>query len=207
LNTEKYPEDAQALCDLCHLFGDRGWCRATSGNFSVRIDGSHCLITESGCDKSRLTMDDLMVCDLQGNATDPARQPSAETPIHTCLYQLDESIGAILHTHSVSSTLLSMQSGSTLTIAGFEMQKALTSINSHEEEISVPVFANSQDMGALAKELVAAWNEERFRVPGFLIAGHGLYAWGKDAASAQRHTEGFEFLFECLWQQGLARSS
>lgn len=207
MNTEKYPEDAQVLCDLCHLFGERGWCRATSGNFSVRIDGSHCLITESGCDKSRLTTDDLMVCDLQGQATDPLRQPSAETPIHTCLYQLDESIGAILHTHSVCSTLLSIQSGPTLTITGFEMQKALASSNSHEEEISVPVFANSQDMDALAKELVAAWNEERVRVPGFLIAGHGLYAWGKDAASAQRHTEGFEFLFECLWQQGLVRSS
>ncbi len=38
---------------------------------------------------------------------------------------------------------------------------------------------------------------------GFLIAGHGLYAWGRDVAEARRHVEGFEFLCECLWQEML----
>jgi methylthioribulose-1-phosphate dehydratase len=205
LKPADYSTDVQSLCEICHLFGERGWCRATSGNFSLRIDEAHCLITRSGCEKSRLSPDDLMICDIDGKAIDPEQRPSAETPLHTCLYQLDDSIGAVLHTHSVSSTLLSLQCGSLLRITGFEMQKALAGITSHVQEVLVPVFDNSQDMDALATTLAAAWHDGRIRVPGFLIAGHGLYAWGNDAGEAQRHTEGFEFLFECLWQQALAK--
>jgi len=207
MNVDDFPVDANALCDICHEFGERGWCRATSGNFSIRVDKSHCLITQSGCDKSRLASDQLMICDLDGRAIHPDQRPSAETPLHTCLYRLDNSIGSVLHTHSVSSTLLSMHSGPQLTINGFEMQKALAGITSHERSAVVPVFDNNQDMRALAEEVTAAWKDGDISVPGFLIAGHGLYAWGKNSTEALRHTEGFEFLFECLWQQTLAKLS
>ena len=32
---------------------------------------------------------------------------------------------------------------------------------------------------------------------GYLIDGHGLYAWGRDMAEARRHLDAFEFLFDC----------
>jgi methylthioribulose-1-phosphate dehydratase len=200
-----YPGEIKALCDLCHVFGERGWCRATSGNFSVRVSAGFCLITQSGKEKSQLTADDLMVCNLDGKPIDATCRPSAETPLHTRLYKLDDSIGAVLHTHSVAATLLSRHRDSSLKITGYEMQKALAGVSSHEEEIALPIFDNDQDMHALADVLASAWNEERFSLPGFLIRGHGLYAWGTNAAEAQRHVEGFEFLFECLWQEKLAK--
>ena len=37
--------------------------------------------------------------------------------------------------------------------------------------------------------------------PGLLITGHGLYAWGKDLFSANRHLEILEFLLEQRWRQ------
>lgn len=197
-----YPDLANALCDSCGRFGERGWCRATSGNFSVRIDSSHSLITQSGKQKARLTCDDLMICGFDGTPVDPACRPSAETPLHHCLYELDDEIGAVLHTHSVAATLLSKQAGASLSISGFEMQKALAGVSTHEAELSIAVFDNDQDMDALAKRVSAAWRT--FKVPGFLIAGHGLYAWGRNLEEAERHVEGFEFLFECLWQERLA---
>jgi len=199
-----YADIANNLCDVCHNFGERGWCRATSGNFSARIDDTHCLITQSGRQKSRLAIDDLMICGLDGSPANPKCRPSAETPLHNCLYQLDASIGAVLHTHSVSSTLLSKTSNGDITINGFEMQKALTGVTSHEDTLNVRVFENDQDMDALAALISDAWARNSFSVPGFLIAGHGLYAWGADIATAERHVEGFEFLFECLWQEKLA---
>ena len=61
-------------------------------------------------------------------------------------------------------------------------------------------------MQALAIKLEKAWTDGRLMVPGFLIRGHGLTAWGKDIASAQQHIEGFEFLFQCAWQELLAKS-
>jgi len=164
-------------------------------------------MTQSGCDKSRLTGNELMLCDLSGQALDPDEKPSAETPVHSCLYRLSDSIGAVFHSHSVTSTLLSMRAGSALEITGFEMQKAFTGVTTHEQTVVVPVFDNDQDMVALAEKLAAAWHDGLIKMPGFLIAGHGLYAWGDDAAEATRHLEGFEFLFECLWQEQLAKLS
>jgi len=202
-----YPVETQALCDICRALGERGWCRATSGNFSLRVDDSFFLITQSGREKSLLTADDVMICDLDGQAVDAACRPSAETPLHTRLYQLDGSIGAVLHTHSVAATLLSRHGDSRLGFSGFEMQKALAGVSSHDDEISVPIFDNDQDMSSLADVLAGAWGEKGLTVPGFLIRGHGLYAWGKNAAEAKRHADGFEFLFECRWQEVLARLS
>lgn len=164
------------------------------------------MITQSGKEKSRLSPDDLMICDLHGAAIDPTLKPSDETPLHSCLYKLDPGIGAVLHTHSASATVLSRAAATELTITGFEMQKAFAGIRSHEESISIVVFDNDQDMQALAIKLEQAWADGRLVVPGFLIRGHGLTAWGKDIASAQQHIEGFEFLFQCAWQERLAQT-
>ena len=200
-----YPEIVEQLCGVCRDFGERGWCRATSGNFSARIDDSHYLITQSGRNKARLTIDDLMMCDFDTGAVNPDCKPSAETPLHMRLYLLDDAVGAVLHTHSVTSTVLSRHAGDSLSITDFEMQKALHNVSSHEENVTIPIFKNDQDMNALAERVTAAWRDGRLTVPGFLIAGHGLYAWGKDLDEARRHVEGFEFLFECLWQEPLAK--
>lgn len=204
MTPDNYPNESQALGEICHSFGSRGWCSATSGNFSIRVDNSYCLITQSGRDKSRLAPDDLMICDLDGRANDSTCNPSAETPLHTRLYKLDDSIRAVLHTHSVAATLLSRHGDSSLSFFGYEMQKALAGVVSHDDRITVPIYDNNQDMQALAEIVATAWNQGAINVPGFLIRGHGLYAWGKSASEALRHVEGFEFLFECRWQEVLA---
>lgn len=202
--TETLQEKATDLCRVCRSLGEKGWCRATSGNFSVRIDGGNCLITRSGREKSRLSPDDLMVCDFWGRAADADAVPSAETPLHTLLYRLDDNIGAVLHTHSVSATLMSMHGGDEISMRGFEMQKALAGIQSHEDALALPVFANTQDMHELATRIESAWPANGSGAPGFLIAGHGLYAWGRNLDEAERHIEGFEFLLACRWQERLA---
>ena len=191
-------EIARQLCASCRLFGERQWCLATSGNFSARINQKQFLISKSGREKSALEPDDLMLCDISGVAMNAEHKPSAETPLHACLYQLNEHIGAVLHTHSVAATVLSRAAKSHIKITGFEMQKAFDDIDSHEQTVTVPVFDNNQDMEVLAKRVTSAWQEGSIAAPGFLIRGHGLYAWGADVATARRHVEGFEFLFECL---------
>ena len=187
----------RALCETARSFGARGWCSATSGNFSARSDDGDCVITRSGRDKANLSDKDLMRCDLAGSALDDNSTPSAETPLHTALYRLDEDIGSVLHTHSVAATVISMECGSALELTGYEMQKALSGVTTHEDSIRIRVFPNDQDMARLAGEVADAWAQGAITVPGFLIAGHGLYAWGRDIAEARRHVEGFEFLFEC----------
>jgi len=199
-----YRAEAEALCDVCHQFGERQWCLATGGNFSVRLDRTHCLITRSGTDKSQLTIDGLMVCDLDGLAADPALKPSAETALHTCLYKLDDRIAAVLHTHSVTSTVVSRAEAVDIVVDGFEMQKAIDGVSSHEERLIIPVLENTQNIAHLAETVRERFALGHMRACGFLVRGHGLYAWGESLAGAKRHIEGLEFLLACLWQERLS---
>jgi methylthioribulose-1-phosphate dehydratase len=200
---QPYLAEAQALCDVARLFGERQWCLATGGNFSVRIDRTRCLITQSGTDKSQLSVDDLMICDLNGAPADAMLRPSAETALHTCLYKLDERIASVLHTHSVISTVISRAEYSDLVVRGFEMQKAIDGVKSHDERLILPILENTQDITQLAKTVRERYALGHMRACGFLVRGHGLYAWGETLAGAKRHVEGLEFLLACKWQERL----
>lgn len=196
-------EPLAALIKAGQFIGAQGWVRATGGNFSVRVDSAHCMITRSGRDKSQLCEQDFMICTMHNQAIDASLLPSAETPIHTTLYQLDSQIGAILHCHSVVSTVLSRATQGDLILQGYEMQKSLVGNNTHAEQVIIPIFDNDQDMDALADQVQKRYSKESNPQPGFLVRGHGLYAWGKDVQSALRHVEGLEFLFACAWQEKL----
>ena len=65
----------------------------------------------------------------------------------------------------------------------------------------MPIFENTQDIAALAKDVAAMMQDtesENQLTHGYLIRRHGLYTWGKDLAEARRHIEIYEFLFEVL---------
>ncbi|HLM52921.1 MAG TPA: methylthioribulose 1-phosphate dehydratase [Pseudoxanthomonas sp.] len=174
-----------------------GWTPATSSNFSRRLDDRHAAITVSGRDKGRLVEDDIMVVDFDGRPVATAHRPSAETLLHTQLYRRFPEIGCVLHTHSPVQTVASrLYAGAgRVRLEGYELLKALHGNHTHEAAIDVPVLANTQDMNVLAA-LVDALLDAR-TLWGYLIDGHGLYAWGRDMAEARRHLEAFEFLFHC----------
>ncbi|MGB0732812.1 MAG: methylthioribulose 1-phosphate dehydratase, partial [Pontibacterium sp.] len=175
----------------------RHWCPATGGNFSVRLSNGNALITGSGCHKGMLTPANLLEVDLKGQPVNAAQKPSAETLLHTKVYELDAQAGAVLHTHSVASTVLSrLCEKDYLSLSGYEMQKSLSGNMTHDEEIRIAILENDQDMQHLAQCLTERWQQSPLAW-GFLVRGHGLYSWGRDMAEARRHLEGMEFLFDC----------
>lgn len=175
----------------------RGWTPATSSNFSQRLGEGHALITVSGRDKSRLGEDDLMVVDLGGQAVGSDHRPSAETLLHTQIYRRLPDIGCVLHTHSTHQTVASrlFAGAGRVRLAGYELLKAFRGNTTHETAINLPVLPNSQDMQVLAAQVDALLDGGPMW--GYLIAGHGLYAWGRDIGEARRHLEAFEFLLGC----------
>ena len=174
-----------------------GWTPATSSNFSMRMDDRHAAITVSGRDKGRLSADDIMVVDFAGKPVATSHRPSAETLLHTQLYARFPEIGCVLHTHSrvqtVSSRLFAAQGH--VRLEGYELLKAFAGNQTHEMAIDVPVLPNTQDMPFLADQVEKLLDAQSLW--GYLIDGHGLYAWGRDMAEARRHLEAFEFLFAC----------
>jgi methylthioribulose-1-phosphate dehydratase len=174
-----------------------GWTPATSSNFSQRLDDRHAAITVSGRDKGRLERADIMVVDFDGQPVATAHRPSAETLLHTQLYRRFPEVGCVLHTHShnqtVASRLFSGQGH--LRLEGYELLKAFAGNHTHEAAVDLPVLPNSQDMPTLAAQVDALLDAGPMW--GYLIDGHGLYAWGRTMAEARRHLDAFEFLLGC----------
>lgn len=184
------------IIETANFLDSKGWTPATSSNFSQRLDERYCAITVSGKHKGRLTTDDIMVVDWQGNSQDE-KKPSAETLLHTSLYAKNPDIGAVLHTHSLNSILLTLVTeNSSWKLEGYELLKAFSGISTHESSIELPIFANTQDIASLADEVMQYLNQ---KIPcwGYLIRGHGVYTWGKDMAETLRHLEAIEYLIQC----------
>jgi len=193
------PKVAADLAAIGRFAAAHGWVPATSGNFSCRIDGAHAAVTRSGIDKGNIRSEDLVVVPLAGEL--PAGV-SAETPLHVARYRREASIGAIVHVHTVAATVLSRADAARgfVELEGFEMHKSLHGVTTHESNLRLPVFANDQDTSRLADRIEGALPVPA-PVPGYLLAGHGLYAWGATMADAQRHLEGLEFLLQCSLEE------
>ncbi|WJI17335.1 methylthioribulose 1-phosphate dehydratase [Pseudoxanthomonas winnipegensis] len=174
-----------------------GWTPATSSNFSERLDDRHAAITVSGADKGRMGREHIMVVDLDGRPVATDKRPSAETLLHTQLYRRFPEVGCVLHTHSLVQTIASrLYAGAGhIRLEGYELLKAFHGNSTHEMAIDVPVLPNTQDMTVLAAQVDALLDQGPLW--GYLIDGHGLYAWGRTMAEARRHLEAFEFLFHC----------
>nr|WP_113869182.1 methylthioribulose 1-phosphate dehydratase [Brenneria salicis]NMN92442.1 methylthioribulose-1-phosphate dehydratase [Brenneria salicis ATCC 15712 = DSM 30166]RBP58199.1 methylthioribulose-1-phosphate dehydratase [Brenneria salicis ATCC 15712 = DSM 30166]RLM29117.1 methylthioribulose-1-phosphate dehydratase [Brenneria salicis ATCC 15712 = DSM 30166] len=192
-----------ALLAACRWIGQKGWCPATGGNMSVRLDEQRCLITESGKDKGSLRQQDFLLVEIAANHVPSGRTPSAETGLHTLLYRTYPQVGAVLHTHSVNATVLSrVEKSAELVLQGYEMQKSLAGQTTHLDRVVIPIFDNDQDIAALADRVATFAKHQSLRY-GFLVRGHGLYCWGETVTEARRHLEGLEFLFQCELQRRL----
>ena len=174
-----------------------GWTPATSSNFSMRLDDRHAAITVSGRDKGKLVEDDIMVVDFDGHAVASEQRPSAETLLHTQLYKRFPEIGCVLHTHSLNQTLASrLHAGAGhIRFEDYELIKAFRGQSTHATVMDVPVLANNQHIPTLTAQVDVLLDGGPLW--GYLIEGHGMYAWGADMAEARRHLEAFEFLLTC----------
>lgn len=195
-----FSEIASQLSQAGREFYSRGWVYGTSGNFSAVIDENplQMAITSSGVDKSVLSPNNILQIDAEGEPLLEGGRSSAETLLHLIVVKVRRA-GAVLHTHSIWSTVLSeLYAGDRgIPITGFEMLKGLHGVQTHEHHEWVPIIENTQQ-----------WDESRRHIEdvltqypdahGFLIRGHGLYTWGLNVAEAKRHVEIFEFLFEVL---------
>ena len=194
-------EAARRLVEIGRRFDARGWALGTSGNFSVVIsrDPFRMAITPSAASKGELTADQIIQIDSTGAVVANGRgRPSAEFLLHLRVSDICHA-GAVLHTHSIWSTVLSdvHARNAGLAIEGYEMLKGLEGVRTHEHREWVPILENDQDMTRLADH-VATMLRDHPESHGFLLRRHGLYTWGEDLTQAVRHVEILEFLLESI---------
>ena len=184
----------------------RGWCDGTGGNFSVVLQHQplRLLMAPSGVDKGQINADQLIVVDQTCNVLTGEGNASAETALHLRIVDATKA-GAVLHTHSVPGTVLShhYENDGVITLDGWEMLKGLHGINTHATSIKIPVISNSQSMQALSDAIAPSLASAPC---GFLVAGHGIYAWGESLQSSKRHIEILEFLLNVKLTQMMIRT-
>jgi methylthioribulose-1-phosphate dehydratase len=200
---------AITLVGTATAFHGRGWMLGTSGNLSAVVsrDPLRLAITRSGVDKGALTPAQVLEVDGEGKVVRGEGKASDETSLHVEIVRR-LSAGSVLHTHSVWGTILSQAHAGVggLALEGYEMLKGLAGVKTHEHREWLPILPNTQDYTSLVRE-IAGTLDRNPDAHGLLMAGHGLYTWGKDVGEAKRHVEILEFLLEVRGRLFLAGRS
>jgi methylthioribulose-1-phosphate dehydratase len=208
-NGTRFAEAAAGLAEIGKGFHARGWVLGTSGNFSSVISREplRLAITSTGLDKGSLSPSQFLEMDEAANVVRGDGRPSAEALLHLAIVR-GVGASAVLHTHSVWSTVLSGSHASQggIALEGYEMLKGLEGVRTHKHREWLPILENSQDMVELG-DRVSKTLQASPGIHGFLLREHGLYTWGAGLQEAKRHVEILEFLMEVLVRSGAAISS
>lgn len=180
-----------------------GWMRGTSGNLSARVSADPLVlaVTASGLDKGELTPADVVLVDAEGAALPdqpgPARRPSAEARLHARIAAVTGA-GAVVHVHALPAVLAAERWPDGVPLRDHELLKGLGR-EAHDDLVTVPVIANSQDMTVLGDAFQQVWQPG---VPALIVARHGVYVWGDDLRAARQHMESLEWLLRFVTAAG-----
>ena len=156
----------------------------TWGNVSqIDRETGYFAIKPSGVDYDKLTPDDMVIMDLEGNKIEGRYNPSSDTPTHLELYRAFPKIGGVVHTHSPWATSWA-QAGRGIPCYGtthadymygeIPCLRCLT-----KEEIDT---AYEKNTGLLIVDYFKDKDYEA--VPAVLCKNHGPFTWGKDGHEA-----------------------
>lgn len=167
-----------------------GWMRGTSGNLSVVLshDPLRLAVTASGLDKGELTAADVVEVDADGAAVSGGA-PSAEAGLHTRIAAV-AGAGAVVHVHALAPVLAAQRWPGGVPLRDLEMLKGFGRA-AHDDLVTVPVVANSQDMRVLGDGFERGYRSD---TPALIVARHGIYVWGADLRQARHRLECLEWL-------------
>lgn len=179
-----------AIIECGRISYERHLMTSNDGNISVRMDDGLILITPSGISKGRLSADDLLVVDLDGNiiSAKAERRPSSETPMHLEVYKQREDVRAVVHAHPIFAT--------TLTVSGLDfpvdlLPEVLLTLG------NVPVTAyatpSSHEDAVVIRPFVKEHNA-------LLLCQHGSLTYGKNLDEALIHLERIEHVSEIYYR-------
>jgi L-ribulose-5-phosphate 4-epimerase len=147
----------------------------TAGNVSARVPGADLLVIKpSGVLYDQLTPEAMVVTDLDGNLVEGDGAPSSDTFAHGYVYAHMPHVGGVVHTHSDYATAWASR---------HEAIPCVLTMMADEFGGDVPVgpFALIGD-DSIGRGIVETLTGSRS--PAVLMAQHGPFTIGKDAASA-----------------------
>lgn len=193
---------AALVCELCRLFYRMGWASGTGGGISIR-DERGVWMAPSGVQKERIEPADVFLLapvwdrvEVLAPARNPALRISECQPLFYNAFRM-RGAGAVLHSHSIWAVLaarLASPSGGPgeFRCRGLEMQKGLRGLGCFDE-LRVPIIPNTareSQLGESMAEAMTAYPD----VDAVIVAGHGVYVWGRDWVQAKTQAECLDYL-------------
>jgi L-ribulose-5-phosphate 4-epimerase len=140
-------------------------------------------IKPSGIDYKKLTDDDIVIVDLEGNVVEGNKRPSSDTPTHIEIYKAFKGICGVTHTHSNYATMFAQ---------AYREIPCLGTTHADHFYGSIPLtrFLTKDEVEEAYEMNTGNIIVERFSklnpvsTPGVLVAGHGPFAFGKDASDS-----------------------
>ena len=167
---------AQDVLDTAKELFARRLVDGTEGNVSARLEDGTVCITPSSLNYEVMTLDDLVVLDLDGNKVGGERGPSSEKAVHLACYRAFPEVGSVIHSHPTNASVFA--------VARQPIPAAI------EESVvfiggDIPccefVTTGTDELGDAAVKLLGDRSAA-------LLANHGLVAIGADPYSAMRVT-------------------
>jgi L-fuculose-phosphate aldolase len=181
------PELKQMLLSTAKEMLRTGLVEGTSGNLSARLPDGNVLVTPSSHPYESMTIEDLVICDPDGNVVEGTRGPTSEKALHCTTLRLHDDVGAVIHSHAKFASMFAV------------VREPIPAVI---EEFQVYVggdvpVAEYKETGsdALADE-VAKHVGDRSAV---LMANHGLLTVGVNPAHAMKIANLVERTAEIVW--------
>ncbi|MHA1762733.1 MAG: class II aldolase/adducin family protein [Promethearchaeota archaeon] len=110
--SEKILELKKEIVKICVKLIEKDHVLGSAGNVSVRVPSSEedeefVLITPSGVNYMKMEPKDILTLNMEGKVIEGDRNPSVEKDLHLGIYKVRDDVNAIIHAHSIYSTVLS----------------------------------------------------------------------------------------------------
>ncbi len=104
-----FDSEKKLIVETAHELVRKGFLMATGGNLSLRVKGQNAFaITPSNYDYMKMTPVDVCILDFDLNMIEGHLKPSVESAMHGAVYQVRGDVNAIVHTHQVYTSALTL---------------------------------------------------------------------------------------------------
>ncbi len=181
----KMKEERRQIVEFGKKLRENKLTPGTSGNLSIYSPEENVIaISPSGIDYYDTLEEDIVIMDLDGNIVEGSRKPSSEWRFHTAFYKNKNHIRAVVHTHSLYSTILST--------LGMGIKAVHYTVGD----------SNVAEVPCAPYELYGTWSlaEKAVQTAGksdaVILSNHGIITCGKNLAQAYNLLCNLEYVAE-----------